>query len=115
MTDAIARVPCPACVHRETMRARWRDREPCHDDLCIMSWVPPFRPRGAGGNPGMPSRWDRGSWECDSCGLRLTPEEAGILLDAALMHVDPDCDSIVDNHGNPIHKDALRALHGGRR
>lgn len=103
------------CTHKEVMRARWHDREVCLDDWASMSWVPPFKPRGACGNPGMPSRWDLGSWECMGCGLHVTPEEAGVLLDAVLMHVDPHCDSIEDNYGNPMHSDALRALRGGKQ
>lgn len=112
MGERVDPVMCPVCAHKETMRARWYERERVADDWALMHWVPPFRPRGACGNPGMPSRWDQGLWECASCGVRLTPEEAGILIDAALMHIDPHCDSIEEGPES-MHSDARRALRGG--
>ena len=44
------------------------------------------------------------------CDLRLPPFKAGVLLDAALMHAFPDCDSI-DADG--VHADTKRAWDGG--
>lgn len=112
-------VLCPVCWHRETMIARFHDREPNRDDVsddyAVMRWSPGPRRSGAGGNPGMPSRWDRGVWECGHCGFRCTPEESGILIDAAIHASDPDCDSITtDADGLRMSDDARRAMRGGR-
>lgn len=112
-------VLCPVCWHGETMVARFHDREPSRDDVgdgyTVMRWSPGPRQTGACGNPGMPSRWDRGVWECGACGLRVTPEEAGILLDAALSVSHPECDSITEDAiGQRLHEDVRRALRGGR-
>lgn len=112
-------VPCPVCWHRETMTARFNDRESCRDDVvddhAVMRWSPGPRRGGACGNPGMPSRWDRGVWECGACGFRCTPEEAGILIDGVLHASDPDCDSITtDASGYRMSDDARRAMRGGR-
>lgn len=96
-------VMCPVCTHEETMKARWHDRERDPDDWAVMDYVK-FQPR-AGGQP--VSRWDRGLWECRTCGCRLTPHEALVLLDAVLMHVDPQCDSVEGEP--PLHSDARRA------
>jgi hypothetical protein len=100
------KIPCPACLHEETMRARFHEREPVHDDMALMAWVPPY-----GGARGQQvTKWDGGGWVCQVCQLRLTPHEAGVLLDAALMHYDPRCDSIVDG----VHADTRRAMAGGK-
>lgn len=100
MSDPIM---CPVCMHEETILARYHDREACYDvtdEASIMRW----RPRtGIGG--AVVSRWDAGTWTCEVCGLTLTPHDASVLLDAALMHRAPDCDSIVDG----MHEDARRA------
>lgn len=91
------RVPCPVCLHEETLRARLCRRTPCYDDMATMRLEPPFT---AG----------RGVWGCRVCGVRLTPCHAGVLLDAALMHMDPHCDSIRGG----VHEDTRRAHRGGR-
>jgi len=103
------RAICPVCWHEETMRARRLEQEPCRDDVTMMHWCPPYRgPRGQ-----QVTKWDMGCWECiDGCGLKVTAHEAGILLSAALVASDPDCDS-VDEDG--IHADVLNALKGGPR
>ena len=98
-------IPCPACMHERTAQGRIERFDVVHDDPALMDWCPPY-----GGARGQQvSRWDGGAWACRVCGLRLSPRDAGVLLDAALMHVDPDCDSIVDG----MHADAVRALRGG--
>lgn len=94
------RVPCPVCLHEETFRARLCRRTPCYDDIVTMDFEAP----SGDALPG------RGAWACGTCGARLTPYQAGVLLDAALMHVDPHCDSIRGG----VHEDARRALRGGR-
>lgn len=101
------RIHCPVCMHDETMRARLDGREPCYDDGPEMDFV---RPRG-GVRGQLLSQHDRGTWVCRVCAVPLTPRDAGVLLDAALMHRDPDCDSIVDG----VHMDARRAFGGGDR
>lgn len=99
-------IPCPVCTHDETMRARLDEREACYDDSPRMRWSPP-----PGGYRGQEvSRWDRGAWTCEACDLALTPRDAYVLLDAALMHAYPDCDSIVDG----VHLDAQVAAACGR-
>ena len=99
-------IACPACLHEETMRARRHDREPCYDDVEVMHWHRPY-----GGARGQQvTRWDGGFWVCQICGLRLTNRDAGVLLDAALMHMDPNCDSITDEG---VHADTVRAFKGG--
>ena len=111
---------CPCCWHRETMTARQNERDADHSHIeCaytgLMVWSPGPHRGGACGNPGMPSRWDYGVWECGACGLRVTPEEAGILLDAVLRDSDPECDSITDDgSGWCMHADARHALMAGR-
>ena len=101
-------IACPCCLHEETIRARCAGREPCHDDQALMLWN---RPQG-GVRAQVCTEWDQGWWECVICDLRLPPHKAGVLLDAALMHAFPDCDSI-DADG--IHADTKRAWAGGRR
>jgi len=96
-------VPCPSCLHSETMRARVGRYEVVHDDPILMHWCDP--PRGAGA--AVCSRWDRGAWLCHLCGIRLEPGEAGILLDAVLHHAFPDCDSL---DGDGVHADTRRAM-----
>jgi hypothetical protein len=99
-------IPCPACWHETTVRSRLDGYEPCHADAHVMDWCSPY-----GGARGQQvTRWDGGAWSCRVCGLRLSPRDAGVLLDAALMCSDPDCDSIEDG----MHEDARRALRGGR-
>lgn len=100
-------IACPVCMHEETVRARQNEREPCRDDLAVMRFVAPPS-RGACGNPGMPTRFSDGEWECQICGCRLSPHEAGVLLDAALSAIGLDCDSF----DGVIHADARRALAG---
>lgn len=100
-------IPCPCCMHEDTMRARLAGREECHDDPALMRWHPP-----CGGARGQQcTQWDQGWWECQMCGLRLPPHKAGILLDAVLMHAFPNCDSIT---ADGIHMDTKRAWAGGR-
>ena len=100
-------IPCPCCLHEQTFRARSSQQEPCYDDLDLMHWHPPY-----GGIRGqVVTHWDQGWWQC-ACGLRLPPFKAGILLDAALMHAFPNCDSI-DAEG--VHADTKRAWKGGSR
>ena len=101
-------IACPCCLHEETMRARCAGREPCHDDQALMLWN---RPSRGGIRAQVCTQWDQGWWECVICDLRLPPHKAGVLLDAALMHAFPDCDSI-DAEG--IHADTKRAWTGGR-
>jgi len=96
-------IPCPACLHSETMRARIGQYEVVHDDPILMHWCDP--PGGAGA--AVCSRWDRGAWLCDLCGIRLEPGEAGVLLDAVLQHAFPACDSL-DADG--VHADTRRAM-----
>lgn len=99
-------IACPCCLHEDTIRARRAGREPCHDDLALMLWNSPQECARAQ----VCTQWDQGWWECVICGLRLPPHKAGVLLDAALMHAFPDCDSI-DADG--IHADTKRAWAGG--
>lgn len=100
-------ISCPCCLHEQTMRARVTGIEPCHDDQALMRWNPPV-----GGARGQQvTEWDEGWWKCVICDLRLPPHKAGVLLDAALMHAFPDCDSI-DSDG--IHLDTRRAWAGSR-
>ena len=101
---------CPACVHKETIKAREHDRERHDDDEADFCWSPGPTQSGACGNPGMPGKYHRGVWECRICGLRLTCEEAAILLDAALTAGYPGCDSF----GGVMYLDARDALKGGR-
>jgi len=102
------------------MTARQNERDADHSHIeCsytgLMTWSPGPRRGGAGAANWQPSRWEHGVWECAACGLRLTPEEAGILLDAVLRDSDPECDSITeDDSGWRMHEDARRALRGGR-
>lgn len=120
MSERPRPVMCPCCWHRETMTARQNERDADHSHIeCaytgLMVWSPGPHRGGACGNPGMPSRWDYGVWECGACGLRVTPEEAGILLDAVLRDSDPECDSITDDgSGWCMHADARHALMAGR-
>jgi hypothetical protein len=72
-----------------------------------MLWNPPQ----GGARAQVCAQWDQGWWECVICDLRLPPHKAGVLLDAALMHAFPDCDSI-DADG--IHTDTRRAWAGGQ-
>jgi hypothetical protein len=102
-------IACPCCLHEDTMRARTQRREPCHDDQALMLWN---RPSRGGIRAQVCTQWDQGWWECVICDLRLPPHKAGVLLDAALMHAFPDCDSI---SSEGIHADTLRALHGGNK
>jgi hypothetical protein len=100
-------IACPACMHTETMQAREHGREASYidDDAAVMDWRPPF-----GGARGQQcSRWDDGSWLCRVCQLALSPHDAGVLLDAVLMHRDPHCDSITAG----LHEDTRRAFRGG--
>lgn len=99
-------IQCPVCLHDETMRARIHEREPMHDDVALMRWRPPHG--GARGQ--VVTRWDEGSWVCERCDLPLSPHDAGVLLDAALRHSHPDCDSIRGG----LHEDVRRAFAGGR-
>ena len=100
-------IACPCCLHEATIRDRCAGREPCHDDLALMLWNPPQ----GGARAQVCTQWDQGWWECVICDLRLPPHKAGVLLDAALMHAFPDCDSI-DVDG--IHTDTRRAWAGGQ-
>lgn len=93
-------------MHRETVRARRNGGDPCYDDACLMFW---HRPHG-GPRGQQISVWDSGWWECDTCKIRLHTEAAGLLLDAALMHADPHCDSIGPDG---YHADTIRAFAGG--
>jgi hypothetical protein len=97
---------CPCCLHQETIRAR-TNKEACYDDQALMFWCPPnlneMRRQ-------VFAQWDQGWWECQICELRLPPFKAGVLLDAALKHAFPNCDSI-DADG--IHADTKRAWAGG--
>ena len=88
------------------MRAQLNGHEPVHDDVAPMRWRPPQG--GARGQ--IVTRWDEGSWLCGRCDLALNPNDAGVLLDAALRHSHPDCDSIRDG----LHEDVRRAFAGGR-
>ena len=90
------------------MRARMRSESAEIDEFALMRWHPPIQRAGAQ----VCTRWDQGWWQCEICELRLNPLDAGILIDAALMHYAPDCDSI-GNDG--IHADTHRALKGGPR
>ena len=87
------------------MRARLASREPCHDDMALMLW----NKRNGGPGPTTIAQWDQGWWECVICDLRLPPVKAAVLLDAALMHAFPDCDSI---DGDGIHADTRSAWNG---
>jgi hypothetical protein len=87
------------------MRARIAGHEPVHDDPALMLWNPPSQ--GLKGQ--VCTQWDQGWWKCVICDLRLPPHKAGVLLDAALMHAFPGCDSI-DAEG--IHADTRRAWAG---
>ena len=101
-------IACPRCTHEATMRARRRGEQADIDEFALMRWHPPSQKAGAQ----VCTRWDDGFWVCDICELRLNPIDAGILLDAALMHYAPDCDSI---GADGIHADTHRALAGGPR
>ena len=101
-------IPCPCCLHEETLRARSSKREPCYDNLGLMRW---HRPTG-GVQGQVFTRWSQGWWECE-CGLRLPPFTAGILLDAVLMNASPNDDSIDAEDG--VHADTKRAWKGGGR
>lgn len=97
-------IPCPICMHEETLRCRLRGDAPMHDDPALMAWVPPY-----GGARGQQvTKWDGGAWVCRLCQTRLTAHEAGVLLDAVLMCAVPDCDSIEDG----MHADTRRAFAG---
>jgi hypothetical protein len=89
------------------MLARIAGHEPVHDEPALMLWN---RPSRGGICAQVCTQWDQGWWECVICDLRLPPLKAGILLDAALMHAFPNCDSI-DAEG--IHADTRRAWAGG--
>lgn len=96
---------CPVCLHKRALQARLGGYEPCFDDGEMMDWHKPLGgPRGQ-----QCSRLDGGFWVCPFCGVILTPEEAGVLLDAVLMVSFPDCDSIVGG----LHTDTREALKGG--
>lgn len=100
-------VPCPVCVHDETMVARRNGYEASYDDVPSMRWCPPYRgPQGQ-----VFTRLGRGSWQCERCGFEATPHETGTLLDAVLNHSHPDCDSIRDG----IHEGTWNAFDGGDR
>jgi hypothetical protein len=102
MADSIL---CPCCHHERTLQARLAGTEAIYDDPALMLWRRP-----SGGIRGQVcTEWDGGWWECQACGLRLPPHKAGILLDAALMHSDPSCDSITEG----VHADTRRAWSGG--
>jgi hypothetical protein len=105
MSDPIDPIACPCCMHELTLRARLAGTEDLHDDPALMRWHRP--PGGVRGQ--VFSQWDAGWWQC-RCGLRLTPHMAGVLVDAALMHAFPDCDSITEEG---IHVDTKRAFIGG--
>lgn len=96
---------CPVCLHERTMRDRLGGYEPCYDDMEMMYWQRPHG--GAKGQQVTP--YDGGYWKCERCWTTLSPEAAGTLLDAALMHIDPECDSIREG----IHEDARIAFKGG--
>jgi hypothetical protein len=99
------RTLCPVCWNKETLRARLNEREPCRDDPPQMTWHRPYGgPRGQ-----IVTRWDGGWWACEQCEFRATAHDVGVLLDAALMASDPDCDSIRDG----MHEDARLAFLGG--
>lgn len=99
-------IQCPICMHEETLRARLDGREPCYDDAAQMRY------HRTGGMRGQTlTRWDLGTWVCETCAAALSPRDAGVMLDATLMHVDPECDSIVDG----MHADAMRAFRGDGR
>jgi hypothetical protein len=94
-------VPCPLCLHQQTMNARLAGREAIHDDPPLMFWQVPTR----GIRAQVCTDHDRGWWECRECYLQLSAHAAGVLLDAALMHAFPNCDSIADG----LHADVRRA------
>jgi len=80
-------------------------RETCHDDTPQMRFSRPY-----GGARGQQvTRGDAGWWRCEVCDLSLTPNEAGVLLDAVLMLSEPNCDSIHDG----LHADVQVAFAGG--
>jgi hypothetical protein len=79
-----------------------------HDNFALMRFGRPHR-KGVGWQ--VCTQWDQGWWICRVCGLRLPPEKAGILLDAALMCSAPGCASA----GDGMHADVRRAFRGGRR
>ena len=106
--SSVAPIMCPCCTHEPTMRARLRNEPVDIDEFILMRWHPPF----GGPRTQVCTRWDEGWWECQVCGIKLTPHEAGVLVDAALMHYAPDCDSIGDDG---IHADTRRAFKGGSR
>lgn len=75
--------PCPVCWHSKTMRCREYGGEPQDTTPAEhMEWHPPY-----GGARGQQvTRWDDGAWGCPGCGLRLTRQDAVVLLDAVLHH-----------------------------
>jgi len=98
---------CPICFHEETLESRIRGVEAAHDDHVLMRWQRPHGgPRGQ-----VVTRWDEGHWQCPDCDVRLTPRDAGVLVDAVLMLTYPDCDSILAEYSG-LHADTVRAFRG---
>lgn len=103
---------CPVCVHVETMASRFERSSPSLEGIePTLEFGPPplsvAHPKWA--PPLAHSKWAKGVWVCNICNVRLTPLEAGVMLDSALMHVVPDCDSITTGP-EPMHLDAENVL-----
>jgi len=94
-------IPCPLCLHQQTMNARLAGREAIHDDPPLMFWQVPTN----GIRAQICTDRDRGWWECRECYLQLSAHAAGVFLDAALIRAFPSCDSIAGG----LHADVRRA------